>query len=167
MVQDHARADARVQENHKGRSQRRDEKVHLGPLRLLLGHVRAEAPDEIQHRKSSQAQGGVNGRRRQPLERVDDDQVGRRPRVDAFDAHELGDLAGDDVDGGAGHEGADGRQGDELDEPAQACEADETDDGARDDGQGRGNNVAGDIGESGCGFEDDIAGDLGHDGNRL
>lgn len=167
VVQHHARADARVQQNHKGRPQRRDEKVHLGPLRLLLGHVRAEAPDEIQHQQRSQAQRGVNRRRRQALERVDDDQVRRRARVDALDAHELGHLAGDDVDGGARHEGADGRQGDELDEPAETGEADEADDGAGDDGQGRSDNVAGDIGESSCGFEDDVAGDLGHDGNGL
>lgn len=109
VVQHHARADARVQQNHKGRPQRRDEKVHLGPLRLLLGHVRAEAPDKIQHQQRSQAQRGVNRRRRQALERVNDDQVRRRARVDALDAHELGHLAGDDVDGGARHEGADGR----------------------------------------------------------
>lgn len=167
VVQHHASADARVQQNHKRRAQRRDEKVQLGPLRLLLGHVSAESPDEIQHQQRRQAQRRVNRRRRQALERVDDDQIRGVSRVDALDAHQLGHLAGDDVDGRARHEGADGRQRDELDEPAQTGEADEADDGAGDDGQRRGDNVAGDVGESCCGFEDDIAGDLGHDGNGL
>lgn len=167
VVQHHAGADARVQQNHKGRAQRRDEEVHLGPLGLLLGHVRAEAPDEVQHQQRRQAQRGVNRRRGQALERVDDDHVGRGARVDALDAHELGHLAGDDVDGRARHEGADGRQRDELDQPAEAREADEADDGAGDDGQGRGDDVAGDVGEACCGLEDDVAGDLGHDGDGL
>ncbi|KAK1243482.1 hypothetical protein MKX07_004110 [Trichoderma sp. CBMAI-0711] len=114
-----------------------------------------------------QAQGRVNRRRRQALERVDDDLVRRVARVDALDAHQLGHLTGGDVDGRARHEGADGRQRDELDDPAQAGEAQEADDGAGDDGQGRGDDMAGDIGEAIGRPEHDVAGDLRHDGNRL
>lgn len=118
VVQHHARADTRVQKDHKGCSKGRDEKVHLGPVRLLLGHVRAKASDEIQHQERSQSQGGINGRRRQPLERVDDDQIRRGSRIHALNTHKLRDLARDDVDGRARHERADGWQGNELDEPA-------------------------------------------------
>lgn len=55
VVQNHARADTRIQKDHKGCSKGRDEKVHLGLVRLLLGHVRAKASDEIQHQERSQS----------------------------------------------------------------------------------------------------------------
>lgn len=118
VVQRHARADARVQQDHKGRTQGRDEKVQLGPMRLLLGQVRAGASNQVQHEERGQTQGSVNSRGWQALERVDNDPVRRSTRVDALDAHQLGHLAGGDVDGGARHEGADGWQRDELDDPA-------------------------------------------------
>lgn len=166
-MQRHARADARVQQDDKRRPQRRDEKVQLGPVRLLLGQVRAGASDQVQHQQRGQAQRGVNGRRWQALERVDDDPVCGRTRVDALDAHQLGHLAGRDVDGRARHEGADGRQRDELDQPAQARKAQEADDGTGDDGQSRGNHMPGHVRQSGRRLEHDVAGDLRHDGHRL
>ncbi|EGX95530.1 hypothetical protein CCM_00184 [Cordyceps militaris CM01] len=156
-----------VEENDKCSAQGRDEEEGLGPVRLLLGHVGAEATNQVEHEKRGQAQGRINVGMRQPLEGVDDDAVGGVAGVDLGDAHELGDLAGDDVDAGARHEGANGGQGDDLDDPAEAGESHEEDDGAADDGEGRGDNVTLDVRQDILGVENNVSGYLGHDGDGL
>lgn len=105
-------------------------------MRVLLRQVRANASDEIQHQQRSKTQSRVELGGREILQRVDNDHVRSVSRVDATDAHQLGDLASNDVDCRASHEGADGGQGNELDEPAKTGEAKKEDDGAGNDGKG-------------------------------
>lgn len=167
MVDIDSCTNASVQQNDKGSAQGGNEKVHLGPLRLLLGHVRAEATDDVEHGKRCQAKRGIELCVGQALEGIDDDPVWSIASVDLGNAHELADLAGNDVDGGTRHEGADGGERNDLDDPSQTCQTHETDDGARDDGQCRGNDMAGNVRQGTLGLEHDISGNLGHDSDGL
>lgn len=159
--------DGRVQQNDKNRTKSREKKVHLGTMGLLLGHEGTNSSDQIQHQQSRQTERSVQLGSRQALQSVDNDQVWRISRIDSADAHQLGHLSRDDVDGRSRHESANGRERDELDKPAEASESEKKNDGASDDGKGRCHNVTGNIGEFIFGFEDNVSCNLRHDGNRL
>ena len=73
----------------------------------LLRGILADGADEVQQEEGSQAHCGITSGSREALERVDDDQIGGRARIEAGDAHESWDLTNSDIQGGAGHEGRD------------------------------------------------------------
>lgn len=168
LLDDNTSSNSGVQEDGEGSAKSRDDEPHLGTVRLLLGHERAEGAEGIEQEEGGQAQGGIDAGVGQALQGINDDQVSTASSgVDVGDTHKLGDLASQNVDGRASHEGADGGQGDELDNPSQAGKTEEQDDAASDESQRRGNDVAWDIGRPFCDGEDDISSDLGHDCDRL
>lgn len=128
-----AGADSDVQQDDKGGSQSRDEEVELGTLGLLLGHERAKATDTVEHDERAQTESSVQLGLGKSLESVDDDSVRSGTGVDTLDAHKLGNLAGNNVDGRACHEGADGGQGNDLDDPTNSDETHERDNGTNND----------------------------------
>lgn len=162
-----ASADSSVQQDDEGGSQGGDEEVQLGALRLALGESRADGADAVEHDQGGQAEGGVDLGGAEVLEGVDDDLVRGSTRVDALDAHELGDLAGGDGDAGASHEGADGGKRDELDEPSNASKADEGDNRTDDDGESRSNDVTFNVRDRLGRGQNDVTCDLRHDRNGL
>ena len=101
------------------------------------------------------------------LEDIDGDLVRGFAIRESDDTHQTGHLSDGDVDGRSGHEGGDGGQGDELDDPSAANQADEEDDGTSQDGEGRGDLIARNVGFLLLRLEDNITEDGGCHGHRL
>lgn len=102
------------------------------------------------------------------LESVDDDLVGRCTSVDlGAETHQLGNLAGGNGDGRTSHESADRWKRNKLDEPTKTSKSKEDDNSTNDHGEGRCNDVGGNIGDGLLGVKNDVSNDLRHDGDGL
>ena len=126
-------------------------------MRLLSRGVRTDVPNDIEHGQCRQAHGGIHGGRFEILQRVDDDQVSGGPGVEVGGLSQQGGyLAGNDIDGGTGHEGGNGRERDEVHNPATANQPDERDDTARNDREGGGDQRTREVRVFGLHVEDDL-----------
>ena len=87
-------ADKGVQQNHKGCAKGIAEEPHLSAVRLLPRKIIEGASDDVEHSESCQAECGVQTRRRQSLQSVNDHLVGfvSSRSVRESNAHESLDL---------------------------------------------------------------------------
>lgn len=92
------------------------------------------------------------------LQNVDYNFVGSFTRREASDAHHSGHLSNGDIYSRSSHEGRDGGEGDQFNNPSKSSETKEKHDGSTNDGQRRGYDVCGNIGDLFLGLENDVSG---------
>jgi hypothetical protein len=73
-------------------------------VRVTLRELSSDITDGVEDKEAHKTKRSVLGRARKALQRVDNDLVSGGTSVEASDAHETRNLAGDNIDGRAGHE---------------------------------------------------------------
>ena len=131
-----------VQQNNKDCPECREEEGHSLVLRPTPGDPVAQRPDTVKHEECRQAHGSIQLGTRQALQSVDEDQVRRVSGGKAFNAHQGRELPDSNVESRAGHESRKSSERDDIDNPTAPNQANEKDDGAREDRQGRSDNMA-------------------------
>lgn len=146
-----------VKQEHKYRSECRNEKDCLLSAGVLLSRKIADRSNEVKQEESCKTHRSIEFGVWKMFEGVDNDFVGCGTSVKACNAHHGGNLSSSNVDGRTGHEGGDGNKRDEVNDPSGANQANEDNDTPTDDGKGRSNNMSWNVGIALVGMGDDLA----------